>query len=256
MVAVVAKKKKTKKGAGWSWRLAGLALCAFFVLGVVTGLSRAGRLFALRLESIFPQWSRPGRSAMLSFDATNAAVPAVAVAPRIKPISSVALVERPDGFYTLDADGELRGPVSPAMQGDLPVLSGADVQNAPPTRLLDYAATLVRGEAALSERISEMHTDGDGTGTFFLDNPRLPIIIAFDDASLEFARSAQMLRLWRKHQDLIAVLDMTVSGQAIIRLKPGALENAKNTAGVRKSAPAVARAHTRRNPPAEVTARR
>jgi hypothetical protein len=256
VAAAVAKKKKTKKSSGWSWRLAGIALCAFFALGVITGLSHAGRLFALRLESIFPEWSRPGRSAMLSFDRAGAAAPIVPLAPP-KPVASVALVERTDGFYTLDAEGELRGPVSPAMQGDLPVLSGVGVQNAPPARLLENAAALVRGEAALSERISEMHADGDGVATFFLDNPRLPLVIALDDAAIEFARSAQVLRLWRSHQDLIALIDMTASGQAVIRLKPGALENARNTAGVHKASPIIAtRVRTRRNPPAEVTARR
>ncbi len=123
--------------------------------------------------------SGPFRDALLRICAGAGRTDCIALAPP-KPVASVALVERTDGFYTLDAEGELRGPVSPAMQGDLPVLSGAGVQNAPPARLLDNAAALVRGEAALSERISEMHADGDGVATFFLDNPRLPLVIALD----------------------------------------------------------------------------
>jgi hypothetical protein len=253
VAAAVAKKKKTRKGAGWSWRLAGIALCAFFALGVVTGLSRAGRLFALRVEALFPLWVHPGRSALVTYAGDAEPAPAVVR----KPVASVALVERTDGFYTLDAAGGLHGPVSPAMQGDLPVLSGSAVQNAPPAQLLEDAATLVRAEAALSEVVSEMRADGDGVAAVFLDHPRLPILVTLDDAALEFARSAQVLRLWRGHQELIASLDMTASGQAIVRLKPGVLEKAKHAAGARRPVlTASARPGTRHNPPAEVTARR
>jgi hypothetical protein len=254
VAAAVAKKKQTKKGAGWSWRLAGIALCAFFALGVITGLSRAGRQFAVRLEAVLHLWPELNRSAMVPIgDASG--TDRDAPAPR-KVLASVALVERTDGFYTLDAGGELRGPVSPAMQGDLPVLSGVGVQNAPPAELLEDAATLVRSEAALSTMISEMRADRDGIATLFLDHPRLPIVIALEDAALEVARSAQVLRLWRSHQDLIAVLDMTASGQAVIRLKPGALENARRASDVRKAAVTAPRIRSRHNPPPEMTARR
>ena len=43
---------------------------------------------------------------------------------------AVAIVERHDGFYELFSGGELRGPVSPGKQGDLPVLSGDALDNA------------------------------------------------------------------------------------------------------------------------------
>jgi hypothetical protein len=255
VAAAVVKNKRTKKSTGWSWRLAGIALCAFFALGVMTGLSRAGRLFALRLEAILALWSHPGRSALVPVSYASDAGPAVRASR--KPLPAVALVERTDGFYTLDTAGGLHGPVSPAMQGDLPVLSGARVQNAPPAQLLEDAATLVRAEAALSETVSELRADDDDVATIFLDHPRLSIVIALDDAAQEFARSAQVLRLWRGHQALIKVLDMTAAGQAVIRLKPGALEDARRAAGVRKAAPvAPARIPARHNPPAEVTARR
>jgi len=255
VAAAVSKKKKTKQGAGWSWRLAGIALCAFFALGVITGLSRAGRVFALRLEAVLPLWIHQGSSALVSASYAGDAQPHPAVVR--KPVASVALVERTDGFYTLDAAGGLRGPVSPAMQGDLPVLSGVAVQNAHPAQLLEDAATLVRAEAGLSEMVSEMRADEDGVATVFLDHPRLPILITLDDAPLEFTRSAQVLRLWRGHQELIASLDMTVSGQAIVRLKPSVLEKAKHAAGARKPVLAASpRPGMRHNPPAEVTARR
>ncbi len=255
VAAAVAKKKKTRKGAGWSWRLAGIALCAFFALGVITGLSRAGRLFALRVEAFFPLWIHPGRSTLVPLIYAGDAELAPAAART--PAASVALVERTDGFYTLDSAGSLRGPISPAMLGDLPVLSGSAVQSAPPAQLLEDAATLVRAEATLSEMVSEIRADGDGVATVFLDHPRLPIMVTLDDAPLEFARSAQVLHLWRGHQELIASLDMTVSGQAIVRLKPGALEKAKHAAGPRKPVlTASTRPRTRHNPPAEVTARR
>ena len=41
-----ARKKKTESASGWSPRLAGVLLCAFFVLGAMTGFSEAGRRVA------------------------------------------------------------------------------------------------------------------------------------------------------------------------------------------------------------------
>ena len=82
---------------------------------------------------------------------------------------AIALVERHDGFYQLFSGGELRGPVSPGKQGDLPVLSGDALDNARGSQMVDYTALLVRAETQLSEIISEMRVGDDGTGSLFLE---------------------------------------------------------------------------------------
>src|SRR5690242_10119283 len=123
--------------------MGGLVVCAFFALGVMTGFSTAGRAVALRasaslssyrdqiIDSLAPartaaagysavlvQWAgRNGlyRRAMHEPDAS--AVPAGSLRD-----GAIAIVEHRDGFYELFSGGELRGPVSPDKQGDLPVL--------------------------------------------------------------------------------------------------------------------------------------
>ena len=67
VVAVAAaKRKKNKRSASqWGFRLAGIVLCAFFVLGVITGLSRPGRTLALRVQTIFNFWPGPGHSSII-----------------------------------------------------------------------------------------------------------------------------------------------------------------------------------------------
>ena len=57
MAVVAARKKKQESASGWSPRLAGLLLCAFFVLGVMTGFSEAGRRVALRAKNLFQLWT-------------------------------------------------------------------------------------------------------------------------------------------------------------------------------------------------------
>src|SRR5947209_1780940 len=157
---MAARKKKTKAGSGWSWRLAGIALCAFFALGVITGLSQSGRVFAHRFEALLGHAPRSGRSELIpaayrtfTFESLpgddeikRAAHPAMENAGALP----VALVERSDGFYELVGGGELRGPISLADEPDLPVLSGAATETAPAGQLLDYAGQVIRAEAGLS----------------------------------------------------------------------------------------------------------
>ena len=132
--------------AGWSTRMGGLVVCAFFALGVMTGFSTAGRAVALRasaslttyrdqiVDSLAParttaanysavllQWAERAR---IYHHAANQPGAAAISAGDVRD-GAIAIVERHDGFYQLFSGGELRGPVSPAKQGDLPVLSGA-----------------------------------------------------------------------------------------------------------------------------------
>jgi hypothetical protein len=251
-VAAAKKKKAKKGGSAWSWRLAGLVLCAFFALGLMTGMSRSGRTLALRFESLLDQL--PGRhSALLSsLDNLRAArrMPsAIQSAPR--PAGAIALVERADGFYALDPSGALQGPVSPSSQGDLPILSGAGVENAAPAQLLDQAAVLVRAEAELSAIVSEMRVGADGLAALFIDHPAIELTLDLDRTSDELPRAARVMRLWRGHQDLIAALDLTVPGEAVVRVRPSAATPATSTRTSRRRALAASSRHS-----LEVTARR
>jgi len=221
-----AKKKRHKTGSGWSWRLAGIALCAFFVLGVITGLSWSGRALVRHLEVLLEHLPRSSRSelipvayhdifskreATLSFGRSRATV-------RV-PSEAIALVEHPDGFYQIDSDGTLSGPVSPEDATDLPVISGSRLEYEQPAQLIEYAGQLIRAEATLSVIISELQVEPDGDLRLFLDRPHLVISLGPGQIPLQLARAARVLDVWRGHSELIGMIDMTIPGEAIVRPK-------------------------------------
>ncbi len=199
------------KVAEWSGRLAGLVLCAFFGLGLFAGLSVPGRAVALK-----------GRD-LLAARGWRALVP-VAVESRDplrsspRPAGAVALVARNEGFYALSGEGELTGPLSPDAEGDLPVLSGPGLDRASTSQLLEYAALLVRAEAALGALISEMRLSADGTASLYLARFHTEVVLDLGNAPLELGRAAEVMSRWRSRRDLIAALDMTTPGQAVMRL--------------------------------------
>lgn len=238
MAVAAAKKKKRKRGAGWSWRLAGIALCAFFALGVITGLSQSGRIFAIRVETLLnllPSIGRSGR-APANHLPERMVVPGAASQSNGR---ALVLVERDDGFYTLDADGELRGPLSPSGQGDLPVLSGSAAKHARGGQLLEYVSVLVRAEAGLSEMASEMSVGDSGEATLYLDHPPLAVALELDDNGSAIARAARVLNLWRRHRELIERIDVTTPGQAVVRLKTAAFAHPPAQAALRNTSAAM-----------------
>ncbi len=239
---VAARKKTSESASGWSPRLAGVLLCAFFVLGVMTGFSEAGRRVALRAKNLFATWTdrtlarlAPFRHAGDTFDQSIAPIEALLKwrhAPSQPAVTSpteaslkheaddpIAIVERRDGFYVLLARGEIRGPVSPSQQPNLPIMSGAGVESAKAPDLLTGAASLVRAEAQMSSLISEMRIDRDGTASFYLDRERLALVVDLDQQAIELPRALEVLRQWQGRERLIAMLDMTTPGMAVVRLK-------------------------------------
>jgi hypothetical protein len=242
VAVAAAKKKKTESASGWSPRLAGVLLCAFFVLGVMTGFSEAGRRVALRAKNIFTLWADrtlaklgPFRHAADTFDQSMVpievllklkhAVPAPVVAGDVELSrarsgdDAIAMVERRDGFYALLARGEIRGPVSPAQQPNVPIMSGPGVESAMASDLLTDAAILVRAEAQMSSMVSEMRIDTDGTTSLYLDRERLAVMIDLDQEQSELPRALEVLKQWQGRERLIAMLDMTTPGMAVVRLK-------------------------------------
>lgn len=246
-----AAKQGSAKGAGadWTRRALGLVLCAFFGLGVMTGLSGPGRAFAARVRvRVDSYWAAAAQTVGLS---RGRPAQGALIAHVGAPGRPIALVERADGFYVLLAQGELRGPVEPQSEGDLPILSGSSLKGARPHALVRYAATLVRAEAELAHLVSEMRLDEDGTASLFFDRSHTELRLDLAHAPAELNRAAEVLERWRGHQSLIASLDMTTRGQAVMRLRgvtPGAFaqRDAQREARLRKVAERLAGGGARR----------
>lgn len=207
---------------GWSSKALGLVLCAFFVLGMATGLSQAGRALAARMRATMASYWRAAAGTFAGWRDGDAESAILAPISRPAARDAVALVGRRDGFYILYAEGEMRGPVEPSRAGDLPILSGAAVQSADASDLVRYAATLVRSEAALSGLVSEMRVDRFGTVSLFLDRSHTELLVDLDDAPPELKRAAQVLGQWHGREQMVAMVDMTTPGQAVVRLRAAA----------------------------------
>jgi hypothetical protein len=85
--------------------------------------------------------------------------------------------------------------------------------------LLNDAAILVRAEAQMSSLVSEMRIDTDGTTSLYLDRERLAVMIDLDQEQSELPRALEVLKQWQGRERLIAMLDMTTPGMAVVRLK-------------------------------------
>ena len=235
--------------------MGGLVVCAFFALGVMTGFSTTGRTVALRAATTLDSYRDQFLNSIAPARATASNYSAVLVQwagrvgiyrrdlrePGAAAISSgdmregaVAIVERHDGFYELFSGGELRGPVSPGKQGDLPVLSGDALDSARGTQMVEYAAVLVRAETQLSEIISEMHVGDDGTASLFLERERTEVVIDLDRATTEIQRAIKVRQQWQGRENLIAALDLTTPGLAVVRLHAVENNHAKHKSGLRK----------------------
>ena len=217
----------------------GLVLCAFFVLGVITGFSTVGRAVALRVAGFFSTFSGRIPRASVSWAPVSGwiddQIHRVEIRSGInfsalwrRPMNTrgsggvVAVVERHDGFYALFGDGELRGPISPTATDDLPILSGNGVENARGSDLVEYAAVMVRAEAQLSHIASEMNVDDDGTASLYLDRARTAVIFDLDQVPLELGRAAEILGRWHDREQMIAAIDMTTPGEAVVRVTEAA----------------------------------
>jgi len=240
---VAVRRRKKEVAAGWNARLAGLVLCAFFVLGMLTGFSATGRALITRastllanLERHFDLNSAAGRSAIdtvsIELDLLRSRFGAghvrTTVAVRHDPAeSAIAVVERHDGFYDLFADGALTGPVSPGRGGDLPILSGAAIETASGSDLIDYAARLVRSESQLSRIVSEMTVDEDRVASLFFEGSHTVLTFDLDGAQQEIDRAGRIFDKWQGREYAIVAIDMTTADQAVVRLQT-ALAPVKN----------------------------
>jgi hypothetical protein len=115
----------------------------------------------------------------------------------------------------------------------MPILSGAGALNAQPSNLIDDAAALVRAEASLGAVVSEMRIDADGTAAIFLEHPRIAVTFDVDHAAVEFARAIEVLKMWRGHESLIAALDLTTPGQAVMQMRTAAFASENRPPAIR-----------------------
>jgi hypothetical protein len=233
--------------------MGGLVVCAFFALGVMTGFSTTGREATLRAYATFSTYRdrildslEPARAAAASYRdlivgwATRVGIyrhpdhgsGAVALSAADLREGAIAIVERRDGFYELFRGGELLGPVSPDKQGDLPALSGASLDNVPGPQMVDYAAVLVRAETELSELISEMRINDDGTASLFLERERTEVVIDLDRATTEIQHALKVRQQWQGREGLIAAVDLTTPGLAVVRLHAPEVNHARHKSAV------------------------
>jgi len=239
-------RRKRKNGVtGWSRRLAGVVLVAFFALGYFLGLGSATHLFTRRALDVATRY----RSRLRTESALIRGLPAGRAEPPRAPAHSggpVAIVERRDGFYALYEWGELRGPVSAGAQDDLridnlPIISGAPLEGACASDLVSYARILLRAEGALGELVSELRLEDGREASLFLDRSRTQVALDLDHAPLELERAGRVLRRWRGREAQIASLDMTTPGQAVMRLRSNAFASAAGGGGARNAGkPAIA----------------
>jgi cell division septal protein FtsQ len=143
----------------------------------------------------------------------------------------VALVRRNGGFYLLDGAGDLRGPIVPEAQPDLPILSGDCIADADAPTLVRDATVLVRAEARLNHLVSEMKTASDDTATLFLDHPQAAIVIDLNRDAASIQRGVRILQMWRGHERMIAAIDLTSPDEAVVRLRQGVQDQAGTAAG-------------------------
>ncbi len=213
------KRRTRREGGGWTFRLLGLVVVAFFALGVLVGMSHRNRP-ALPSKQELTKTLR-GRLVTVApvvraLFHSRSDVPIVSTRP---PGKAVVAIERRGSFYALYSNGSLRGPISAGAVGDLAILSGGALKSASGPALVRYAAMLVRSEAKLSQPISQMRVESDGTIVIFLDRTATQVILNFDDFAGELKRASQVMAHWRGREGSIALLDMTIAGEAVVRLR-------------------------------------
>jgi hypothetical protein len=236
--------RRSGEKTGWQPRTAGVVICAFFVLGVMTGFSTTGHQITMRAVSSVTAFTdsiaatmHPASDAMMRSSSAirdrlrdskflDAAIRLLGRAPIVKLTETetppIAMVRRGNDFYSLAEDGGLTGPIDPRTQVDLPILSGS-IDDASRVQMIAYAGVLVRAETILSQLVSEMRVHDDGTATLCLERERTELTIDLDNVPRELARSIDVMKQLSGREQMIAALDMTMPGEAIVKLRGAGL---------------------------------
>ena len=86
----------------------------------------------------------------------------------------------------------------------------------------------------MSEIISEMRINDDATASLFLERERTEVVIDLDRATTEIQRAIKVRQQWQGRENLIAALDLTTPGQAVVRLHAAEGNHSKHKGGIRK----------------------
>ncbi|HUA35660.1 MAG TPA: cell division protein FtsQ/DivIB [Candidatus Binataceae bacterium] len=254
--------RRSGEKTGWHPRTAGMVICAFFAMGAMAGFSTAGHAIIMRandslagLTGSIADTLGPARASLeggstsvagwldrstFFKDAIQQVTHRVTVPEMDQSGPPIAIVKRGDDFYSLTDNGALRGPIALREQGDLPIVSGV-ADDATGNDLLEDAAVLVRAETTLAQLISEMRVNNDGTATLCLERARTELTIDLNDVPHELDRAQQVMKRLDGQQQLVAALDLTTPGEAVVRLR-GA------TVGVKKATPKVTASLSRTRP--------
>ena len=63
-----------------------------------------------------------------------------------------------------------------------------------------------------------MQVDDDGTASLFLERERTEVVVDLDRAAAELQRAIKVRQQWQGRENLIAALDLTTPGLAVVRL--------------------------------------
>jgi hypothetical protein len=94
-----------------------------------------------------------------------------------------------------------------------------------------------------------MSVDDDGTASLYLDHARTSVVFDLDAVPLEMGRAAEILGRWHDRQQMIAAIDLTTPGEAVVRMTEAAATSGTPAAVSKRSghpsAAAAAAATTR-----------
>jgi hypothetical protein len=80
-----------------------------------------------------------------------------------------------------------------------------------------------------------MRLDNDGSAEFYLDRERMAVAVDMNQEEVQLRRALEVLGQWHGRERLIAMLDMTTPGMAVVRLKTDLPRLDKRTAIIARS---------------------
>lgn len=126
-----------------------------------------------------------------------------------------------DRLYYVDRDGRLLRPLSPADSRNYPLISGLDSDMTPGYRVWAVRRALELIEASRQRAsiadVSEVKIDSKRGVVLHPVDPKVPILLGWDDWEAKLARVSKVLRLGTTQLDAIAALDVRFRNQVVLR---------------------------------------
>jgi len=129
-----------------------------------------------------------------------------------------------DDLYYVDRGGVTFGPLRPADDRDLPLITGLDPHATDGTRnwMLRRALRLMRrsADAPALGRLSEIHIDPASGVVVFPVTPRVPVLLGWGSWPAKLARARRALDAWHGAGERLARLDTRFHNQVVATLRP------------------------------------